>query len=425
MGKTVALEAPAMAWCRERFRTYYGVAVLDAPPDLTHREFAAFPFSSETLMRRHASFDGEARFREYVRREVPRHVYYSSAYYEFPDHPKMTEKHWLGADLIFDLDADHLRDAAALSYPEQLRRVRTKVQELYDDFLLGDLGVDPGATQLVFSGGRGYHIHVRDERFRDLTSPERREIVEYILGTGIDAVRFVRDRRESSEGGAVELSDEPSGEAEGGRRRRAAGKAFKRLPPPDAPGWAGRIRRSVDRTLLKWEQEGEEVAAADLLKWDPALTKASAASLARRLVAKGAARQIREQGTLDVFKGEPPKEFLTAVLEQARVEIQGETDAPVTTDINRLIRLPGSLHGGTGFRVGRLTREELDAFDPFRSALPFVGPGRTTVRLQEAVDYPFAERLTAAAGETRELPDAVALFLVLRGDASLPTSPAP
>ena len=38
----------------------------------------------------------------------------------------------------------------------------------------------------MFSGGRGYHIHVVDARLATLRSHERREIVDYIAGTDLN-----------------------------------------------------------------------------------------------------------------------------------------------------------------------------------------------------------------------------------------------
>jgi hypothetical protein len=55
-------------------------------------------------------------------------------------------------------------------------------------------------------------------------------------------------------------------------------------------------------------------------------------------------------------------------------------DEPVTSDIKRLIRLPCSLHGKTGLRVVKMTREELDGFEPLRDAVP-PGLGDAPVRL--------------------------------------------
>ncbi len=46
------------------------------------------------------------------------------------------------------------------------------------------------------------------------------------------------------------------------------------------------------------------------------------------------------------------KFFLNSALRKTAVSMcAGETDDPVTSDIKRLIWLPGSLHGKTGFKV--------------------------------------------------------------------------
>jgi len=52
--------------------------------------------------------------------------------------------------------------------------------------------------------------------------------------------------------------------------------------------------------------------------------------------------------------------FFTGIVHEVGVEI----DTPVTIDIHRLIRYPGSLHGKTGFRVQELFPDELDNFNP-------------------------------------------------------------
>jgi DNA primase small subunit len=93
----------------------------------------------------------------------------------------------------------------------------------------------------------------------------------------------------------------------------------------------------------------------------------------------------------------------------------------VTTDIHRLIRLPGSLHGGTGFRVVPLTRDRLDDFDPFREATISLPEDRSVaVEFQETVEYPFPpEPVHGTEGEVREIPVGAALFLILRGEATL------
>ena len=417
MGKTTRLEGSTLEWAHDRFREYYRSAAIAAPERTPRREFAAFPFTTEALMRRHASFREADDLRSFLAREAPRHVYYSSAYYRDPDHPKMDGKGWLGADLIFDLDADHLRQAEGKSYAEQLVLVRERLKALYDDFLLGDFGVDPATARIVFSGGRGYHVHVQDERFQRLNSPERRELVEYILGVGFDPLSAIVESREADRS-ALSLdagSEEPTARGSAG-----AGRPLKRLAPPETPGWRGRTTRSVVALLARWDRIGADGAATELESLG--VSRARARALATTLVTKGRGRSIREGLTVEVFPKEVPKEFLEVVLRQAAVEVQGETDAPVTTDIHRLIRLPTSLHGGTGFRAVPLTRETLDDFDPFRDALVPDG-GTVTVELTDPVEYPFPDRVHGQPQERPELPAAVGLFLILRGEAVLPPSP--
>jgi len=419
MAKTLALEGPGLEWARRQFTQYYARTEVAPPHRLARREFAAFPFATETMMRRHATLRTPEEFREFLRRETPRHVYYSSAYYRRPAETTMSAKEWLGADLIFDLDSDHLRGAEALDYAGQLALVKSRLVALVDDFLFGDFGIDPAATSFVFSGGRGYHVHVRDERFLPLTSPERRELVDYVLGTGFDPMMVVEGRRTDVRSGptASSLDDATDGAmAERAPRTRA-------LASPDAPGWPGRTTRALLEVLRRWEEQGSSAAVEEMKSYGISAPKAR--RYARLLIDEGGSAKIRERLSLDVFKAGLPAEFLEAVVPRAAVEVQGETDAPVTTDIHRLIRLPNSLHGGTGFRVVPLGRDEIAGFDPFRDALlSSSNDDRTPIRYVEEARYPFpGGEVHAVPDRTDELPTPVALFLLLRGQAELRLSP--
>jgi DNA primase small subunit len=415
VAKTVALDARALAWARRQFARYYGDAEIEPPFRFARREFAAFPFAAETMMRRHDAFRTAEEFRAWLPREVPRHVYYSTAYYRKPAEPTMAAKEWLGADLIFDLDSDHLRGAETLRYAEQLALVKTKLRELVDDFLFGDFGIDPRDAALVFSGGRGYHVHVRNDAFLSLTSPERRELVDYLVGSGFDPDRAITER--SAEGpSSWTPSEGDPGEAPGAGRRR--GK-MRQLAPPDAPGWRGRMTRAVLDLLAHWETIGSKEAAQEIAALG--IPPPRSRRLAKMFVDEGGSRRIRTSLSLDVFERDLPKEFWDAVLARAAIRVEGETDAPVTTDIHRLIRLPRSLHGGTGFRVLPLTRTTLDEFDPFRDApVPSKGEERQRVTFTAPVDYPFPEGVRGEPGATEELLTPTALFLLLRGEAELP-----
>lgn len=419
MGKIARLEGRSLPWAREQFARYYARQQVPPPVRLPRREFAMFPFASETVMRRHAAFRTPEEFEEFLAQEVPRHVYYSSAYYRVPDHPKMAQKEWLGADLIFDLDADHLREAAGLTYEGQLELVKRKVRALLEEFLLGDFGIPPENAQLFFSGGRGYHVHVRDEAFLTLNSPERRELVEYVMGSGFDATTAIDERRDGARG-PTDVSVVP-GEGTLAPRRPGKVRASKHLFPSETPGWRGRTTRGVLAMLARWERSDRATVRAELEA--AGASRPEARQFVRKLLDEGKAEQIRQTLSLDVFKGEVPALLLDLVLRQAAIEVQGETDAPVTTDIHRLIRLPGSLHGGTGLRVTPLSLESLDPFDPLRdAALPAVSGETVEVELAETVDHEVGGfRAQGAAGDRRTLPAPAALFLMLRGEAALPS----
>ena len=421
MAKTVPLDAGTLSWARGVFGRYYAAERIDPPSRLARREFAAFPFATETMMRRHATLRTPEEFRRYLAQETPRHVYYSSAYYRHPAEPTMAAKEWLGADLIFDLDSDHLRGAAELDYAGQLALVKRRLIDLVDDFLFRDFGIDPAQTSFVFSGGRGYHVHVQDDRFLALTSPERRELVDYVLGVGVDPIRIVEPRRENVSSGRVAAALD---DGDAGTTARRGSPLVRTLAPPEAPGWTGRSTRALLEVLARWEAEGTSVAKQEMIGYGMAPAKAT--RWAKLLVDLHGGARIRASRSLDALVGQQlPTEILAAVVEGATIAVQGETDAPVTTDIHRLIRLPRSLHGGTGFRVVPLAREEIDRFDPFQDALlPSPDGARTPVTFLEEVRYPFPDgALHGTPGSTDELPTAVALFLVLRAEAELRPSP--
>ena len=117
------------SWLEDRFREYYAQVALKGPCRLTQREYALVPFS-EQHMQRHMAMKTPDALMAMLRERVPAHVYYSSAFYEVPDGPTMAEKGWLGADLIFDLDADHLPGAHAMSYENMLRAVKRELVKL-------------------------------------------------------------------------------------------------------------------------------------------------------------------------------------------------------------------------------------------------------------------------------------------------------
>jgi len=102
-----------------------------------------------------------------------------------------------------------------------------------------------------------------------------------------------------------------------------------------------------------------------------------------------------------------------------KVSVAGQIDEPVTRDVKRLIRLPGSLHGKTGLRVVTVSRDQLDDFDPLQNAVPDVFPDTPVkVRVKDKLDIRIKDFQIKGEGEL-EVPTYAALFLILRRWASL------
>jgi DNA primase small subunit len=93
-------------------------------------------------------------------------------------------------------------------------------------------------------------------------------------------------------------------------------------------------------------------------------------------------------------------------------------DEPVTTDTKRLIRLPTSLHGGSGFRVTPLDLAELADFDPLVDAVVF-GERKVKVDLAVKVTMPLLGSTHALDKGPATVPEALAVFLCCRGIAEI------
>lgn len=364
---------------RQRFAEYYRKAMLASPSSLAQREwgFVLFnPGAAELRMRRHIAFPERTELFDYIRNLVPSHVYYSSAYYEKPDAPTMAEKGWCGADLIFDLDADHIVKGP---YDQMLSRVKTETEKLLA-MLTEELGIDSKQIELVFSGGRGYHVHVRDLAFRGWGSAERRELVDYICGIGIDPAVLLN-------GGLV-------------------------------PGWPARFRSALAEYIGWLGTLSEDGAMAHLTSLEGVGKESAAGFLKKRAeILAGLSGEIDPTLLKDrVIKAvvhETEGEFRKRLNEKAAL-----ADEPVTTDIKRLIRMPTSIHGGSGMRVQPLELRDLPDFDPLVDAVVF---SAREVRVDAR--FPLAMPMLGSTYQIQKgistVPEAVGVFLCCRGIAEI------
>ncbi|ODV49927.1 DNA primase small subunit [Methanohalophilus euhalobius] len=396
-------------YLKSRFHDYYREAKIHVPHSLTKREWGFISYDSmpETMMYRHKAFGTGGELRDYLVSMQPAHVYHSVAFYDYPDAPTMKEKKWKGADLIFDLDADHLQDAPT-SYAAMLEMVKKESLRLLD-FLVDDFGFDEDYIKAVFSGGRGYHFHITDPHIWNLESSQRREIVDYVGGKGIKSEYFYQKE--------FMIGDHGTGTRTFNDRTEILSKYV--IKNPDT-GWGKRLAEYIASYLEEEGQKEEKERFADI-KHIKGFGKKTQQQMNRISKDSKALEDIR-RGRLDFGKIRDFKaimaQFFDNTIDQHRVTLAGsaQVDEPVTADIKRLIRLPGSLHGGSGMKVIPLSLEDIEDFKPLQDAVAF-SDRPVTLKVIKPFEVQMMDLDIRVEEGVQELPEYAAVYLMCRGVA--------
>jgi DNA primase small subunit len=374
------------------FQNYYATADIKLPPEFTSREWGFIEFTSglDTFMKRHRAFGSEGELHDYLRGIGPAHAYYSVAYYEYPGAPKMKEKNWLKADLIFDIDSDHL-PGGINSYADMLEKGKRETLKLLE-FLMDDFGFREDQVHAVFSGGRGYHFHISEESVLSLGSAERREIVDYVSSKGLNLERIFTKKDISGDAGAESAK-------------------MSVFPSEDDGGWGGRVNRHLI-TYLTSISKNED--AIDILTGFDGIGKVKAKKIIDVFQDESRVAALKK-GKMDALGG-IKKELLETIVNQGVEQMAACVDEPVTADIKRLIRLPGSLHGKSGMKVTALSIDELETFEPLNDAVVF---SDKSVKIK--VIKPFAVQMKGkdlmVDEGVQEVPEYAAIYLMCRGVA--------
>ena len=385
------------------FRKYYKDNPIIMPSRFGRREFG-FMFFDRNFVQRHMGFSRAADINKFMVTQVPSHSYYSTAYYRKPDAPTMEEKIWLGADLIFDLDADHLIGAESMSYSEMLKQIKKEMINLVDSFLFGDLGFSDDQVSIVFSGGRGYHAHIEMNSVTGLGTHERRDIVDYVTSTGLNIDWVFPYTRIVTSTANIN-----------GQERSNVTK-IRTIPPANAGGWKLRMRNGLKDVV----NDVCDLDVKEIKKTYPSIKSTATKSI------ENYQNDLRKSRTL-IFEnnkmstlGKGTQEFLVKIMaEDVAFRLSGEVDEPVTADIKRLIRLPGSVHGKSGLRVMPLSRDELDDFDPLMDAVPEqYSDDDVTITMRKDTQITIKGQNFKLSGTTK-VPEYAAVFLVGRKMADI------
>jgi DNA primase small subunit len=337
-----------IAFLRRTFREHYFKHhdYVETPTQIESREFGYIPFGKGMI--RHLSFKSAGELAADLVKQAPSSVFCSNGVYSSPT-LAMDEKDWKGAELIFDIDASSIPTTCRAKHsfwtcktcgkvirsaerPSRCPRCEgTGTTQLHWScaeclgaskdhasrligFLTNDFGVSSASISVYFSGNRGYHLHIDDERFEVMDSSARAEIANYIKGTGL-------------------LHQQGSDYAPAG-------------------GWAERIAASGS-------------------------------------------------------KGAPQR------LEQVVNAFSSRIDESVTTDIHRIFRMPGTLHGNSGLLKMRV--HDLQAFRPEYDAV-VLGDEEITLSVQGSPAFSLKGKTFGPySSEEPELPTYAAVYLMTKG----------
>jgi DNA primase small subunit len=380
-----------------------------SPPLPEQREFGYLTFKDKFMVR-HLHYNNINNFRKVLADNVPSDAYHSVAYYENPD-SDMDKKGWTGADLVFDIDADHIPTSCNKIHDEFrcvkcgfegrgitpeicpccetakfvtkiwacdkcIQSARDEVTKLLE-VLENDFGFAQKEIRTFFSGHRGYHIHLENEAVRSLDAMARKEIVDYTIGLGIR--RFEKkEKKKSSE--KFRLHD------------------F---------GWDRRLKQGIKETLMNANEE-------DLLNMGFDTRKIEMLSEKKGTLIERCLNDGYWAGVMGIGDG-----TWMRLAEHIREQKAAKIDTVVTTDIHRLIRMNGTLHGKTGLKKVGFKPTELQTFDPTIGAVAFK-KGRVKVLVSDAPEFRMSgETLGPYKNQTVELPTAAAVLLICKRRAEV------
>ncbi len=364
---------------RQHFREYYSHN-LKSPSSLHMREFG-FGFEKKIDFR-HKSFSSDLELKNFIEREVQMFMSYSAAYYRYPAAQPMQKKEYLGADLIFDLDPDvnHANhNKIYCSYC--LETIKADTLRLIEEFLLKDFGFSEADLIINFSGQKGYHIHLEDKKLRELSQEARKQMLNYITATDLDLESILV------------------------KQQIGYGRFVLKGPSKDSSGWAKKLYNNATDFIRNAKVE-------DLRYFG--LRKMDAQDVFER---KEFIMKKMESGNWDLLKG---LDKLWENLLKNSISLKSvNVDRNVTFDLARLIRLPDSLHGDTGYVAKTLKLSELRTFEPTKDAIAFKGKNMK-IRNTDAVEFDFGgSHYNLKADEEIDVPDSLGMLLLLKKHATI------
>ena len=406
---------------------------------------------SITKWTRHGGYKSKEDLLRNLSTIAPHSIYHSAAFYGFPTAISMNEKEWLGAELVFDIDADHLElkcandhDTWKCKNPDCNETGTGKAPEICPKCGDNWYCINPNCdVQQIIStdeppkncpkceskpSRKLFGFHTRKWICKECLNTARRHTIklydEFLtndLGFDPDNIQInysghrgyhirVHDPKvyKLDSNARMEIVQYVMGSGFRGSKVIVSQAGSNIIPARDIPGWSGKLADA----MIEFIQNLSSYTGRE--KWVNILRDKKNPT---RLTVKGEAAVKMFERHRPILSAKVKGISLNSWQEIAEraVELYGsEIDKPVTHDIHRVIRLIGSLNGKTGFVVSELTRDGLDSFKPFSDAVVF-HEGTLKVRFHKGPIPEFIiddEKYGPYKGGSVELPMAAAVFVL-------------
>jgi DNA primase small subunit len=400
----------------EKFKEYYQKNYVSAIIEVSKREFGIGTIHSK-ISQRHLSFVSLEDFNNYLRHTPPFYISYSTSYFKYPDRRPMDNKLWNGSDIVYEFDSDdyelpcHDRhNTWQCSNPEcnewgygnleQCPKCSSKIkitQWTCDeclgkakedtlrliDFLETEFKLNPSTFIISFSGAKGYHVRITDPSIISLLKPARLQMMNYILANDLELEKL----------------------------------GFKKvkkiwLTPPfkEAAGWSKKIFQGIvdvlgydEKKLINIFSLSPKKARTLIETKEDILNKMYHNNIL-----------VADFSSSDKFF----EEVINHVINNTRLKI----DPQSSSDILKIMRVPDTIHGGTGFLSTYIkTKEDLKKFDPFKDPVVLGSMDLKKIKLIKPtpkfrlIDHFYGPYDKDAV---LSLPENIGIFLVLKGVAN-------
>lgn len=395
----------------KKFSEFYEKNLIEGPSSIHKREFG-FGIWGKKIISRNLAFRDKKEFNYFLRAKNPLYVSFSAACYDFPSARPTSAKNITGSYLVYEFDADDLKTECSLKHtiwvcpsckstglgavsnctqcgsltevqewvcPECLDETKKHTLRLMD-FLKEDFGFSSGLS-VNFSGHKGFHLHIESEQVFLLPQHARLELLDYLTAQGL---------RLESQGFFLQQ------------------KRFFCPVPKNARGWSKKILLGLADLLEN--ADAEKIAALGSVSVKDAKTISEN---------KEAVLKAIESGYLYSLPGKKTDVFWNSIISYIVQKKALPLDRQTSTDLAKIVRVPETLHGGTGLLAKNVSLSELKKFNPLDQAIAFSNnPIRVFVKKTPKF-YFDRQWLGPFESEFVELPEAAAVYLLCKQSAVL------